>query len=39
MRAAHAVGGMRAVLGRLIGDTAEPLYGYTSTVSPIRTQV
>jgi carboxylate-amine ligase len=39
MRAAHAVGGMRAVLGRLIGDTAEPLYGYTSTVSPIRSQV
>jgi len=37
MREAHAAGGMRSVLGRLIGDTAEPLYGYTSTMSPIRT--
>jgi carboxylate-amine ligase len=39
MRAAHAVGGMSAVLERLVAETAEPLYGYTSTVSPIRTQV
>jgi carboxylate-amine ligase len=39
MRAAHASGGMPAVLERLVAETAEPLYGYTSTVSPIRTQV
>jgi carboxylate-amine ligase len=39
MREAYAAGGMRSVLGRLIGDTADPLYGYTSTMSPIRTQV
>jgi carboxylate-amine ligase len=37
MRSAHAAGGMRSVLGRLIGATAEPFYGYTSTMSPIRT--
>jgi glutamate---cysteine ligase / carboxylate-amine ligase len=37
MREAHAAGGMRSVLGRLIGATAEPVYGYTSTTSPIRT--
>ena len=39
MRAAHAAGGMPAVLERLVAETAEPFYGYTSTMSPIRTQV
>jgi hypothetical protein len=27
------------VLQRLVAETAEPLYGYTSTTSSIRTQV
>jgi carboxylate-amine ligase len=39
MRDAHAAGGMPAVLRRLVAEAAEPLYGYTSTTSPIRTQV
>jgi carboxylate-amine ligase len=39
MRAAYAAGGLPAVLERLVTETAEPLYGYTSTVSPIRTHV
>jgi carboxylate-amine ligase len=39
MRCAHATGGMPAVLARLIAEAAEPLYGYTSTTSPIRTQL
>jgi glutamate---cysteine ligase / carboxylate-amine ligase len=39
MRAAHAVGGMPAVLERIVRDSAEPLYGYTRTTSPIRTQL
>jgi carboxylate-amine ligase len=39
MRAAHAAGGLRSVMGRLVADTATPLYGYTSTMSPIRTHV
>ena len=37
MRHAHAVGGMPAVLERLVRETAEPLYGYTRTTVPIRT--
>jgi glutamate---cysteine ligase / carboxylate-amine ligase len=37
MRAAYAVGGMDAVLGTLVREAAEPLYGYTRTTSPIRT--
>jgi glutamate---cysteine ligase / carboxylate-amine ligase len=37
MRVMHAAGGMPALLERLVADTAEPLYGYTSTMSPIRT--
>jgi glutamate---cysteine ligase / carboxylate-amine ligase len=39
MRAAHAAGGMPAVLERLVAEAAEPLYGYTSTTSPIRSQL
>ena len=39
MRAARAAGGMPAVLERLVVETAAPLYGYTSTMSPIRTHV
>jgi glutamate---cysteine ligase / carboxylate-amine ligase len=39
MRAAHAAGGMNAVLERLIREAAEPLYGYTRTTSPIRTHL
>jgi glutamate---cysteine ligase / carboxylate-amine ligase len=39
MRDAHAAGGMPAVLARLVAEAAEPLYGYTSTTSPIRTQL
>jgi glutamate---cysteine ligase / carboxylate-amine ligase len=39
MRSAHRVGGLRAVLERLVAEAAEPLYGYTSTTSSIRTQV
>jgi carboxylate-amine ligase len=39
MREAHAAGGMPAVLARLVAEAAEPLYGYTSTTSPIRTQL
>jgi carboxylate-amine ligase len=38
MRDAHAAGGMPAVLERLVAESAEPLYGYTSTTSPSRTQ-
>jgi carboxylate-amine ligase len=39
MRAAARTGGLPAVLQRLVAETAEPLYGYTSTTSSIRTQV
>jgi hypothetical protein len=39
MRIAHAAGGMPAVLARLVAEAAEPIYGYTSTTSPIRTQL
>jgi glutamate---cysteine ligase / carboxylate-amine ligase len=39
MRHAHAVGGMPAVLARLVRETAEPLYAYTRTTVPIRTQL
>ena len=39
MRDAHAAGGMPAVLERLVAEAAEPLYRYTSTTSPIRTQL
>jgi glutamate---cysteine ligase / carboxylate-amine ligase len=39
MRTAHAAGGMVAVLERLVRETAEPLYRYTRTTSPIRTQL
>jgi carboxylate-amine ligase len=39
MRAAHAAGGMRAVLAGLIREAAEPVYGYTRTTSPIRSQL
>jgi carboxylate-amine ligase len=39
MRAAHAAGGMPGVLERLVAESAEPLYGYTSTTSPIRSQL
>jgi carboxylate-amine ligase len=39
MRAAAQAGGTSAVLERLVAETAEPLYGYTSTMSSIRTQV
>ena len=34
MRAAHAAGGMDAVLARLVAET----YGSTQTTSPIRSQ-
>ncbi len=39
MRARHATGGMEAVLAGLVGETAERLYGYTRTTSPIRTHL
>jgi glutamate---cysteine ligase / carboxylate-amine ligase len=39
MRHAHAADGMPAVLGRLVREAAEPLYGYTRTTVPIRTQL
>ncbi|MGH2950073.1 MAG: hypothetical protein ACRDPC_28050, partial [Solirubrobacteraceae bacterium] len=39
MRARHATGGMRAVLAGLVGEAAEPFYGYTRTTSPIRTHL
>jgi carboxylate-amine ligase len=39
MRHAHAAGGMPAVLGRLVRETARPLYGYTRTTVPMRTQL
>ena len=39
MRGAHVAGGLPAVLERLVAESAEPLYGYTSTTSPIRTQL
>jgi len=39
MRHAHAVGGLPAVLERLVGEAAEPLYGYTRTTVPMRTQL
>jgi glutamate---cysteine ligase / carboxylate-amine ligase len=39
MRSAHAAGGMPAVLGRLVRESAEPLYGYTRTTVPMRTQL
>jgi glutamate---cysteine ligase / carboxylate-amine ligase len=39
MRHAHAAGGMPAVLGRLVREAAQPLYGYTRTTVPIRTQL
>ena len=39
MRAACADGGMGAVLDGLVRETREPLYGYTRTTSPMRTQL
>ena len=39
MRHAHAVGGLPAVLERLVCEAAEPLYGYTRTTVPMRTQL
>ena len=39
MRDAHAAGGLPAVLERLVGEAAEPLYGYTRTTVPMRTQL
>ena len=39
MRHAHAVGGMPAVLERLVRESAETLYGYTRTTVPMRTQL
>jgi glutamate---cysteine ligase / carboxylate-amine ligase len=39
MRREHAAGGMPAVLGRLVREAAEPLYGYTRTTVPMRTQL
>jgi carboxylate-amine ligase len=39
MRHAHAAGGMPAVLQRLVSESAQPLYGYTRTTVPIRTQL
>jgi carboxylate-amine ligase len=39
MRDAHAVGGMPAVLARLVAESARPLYGYTRTTVPMRTQL
>jgi carboxylate-amine ligase len=39
MRHAHAVGGLPAVLERLVSESAEPAYGYTRTTVPIRTQL
>jgi len=39
MRHAHAAGRMPAVLERLVREAAEPLYGYTRTTVPIRTQL
>jgi glutamate---cysteine ligase / carboxylate-amine ligase len=39
MRHAHTVGGIPAVLERLVRDTAETLYGNTRTTVPMRTQL
>jgi len=39
MRDAHAAGGLPEVLERLVRESAEPLYGYTRTTVPIRTQL
>jgi glutamate---cysteine ligase / carboxylate-amine ligase len=39
MRTAYAVGGMTSVLAVLVREAAEPLYGYTRTTSPIRSQL
>jgi carboxylate-amine ligase len=39
MRRAHAAGGMPAVLAGLVAESAQPLYGYTRTTVPIRTQL
>jgi len=39
MRDAHAAGGLPAVLERLVREAAEPLYGYTRTTVPMRTQL
>jgi glutamate---cysteine ligase / carboxylate-amine ligase len=39
MRNAHAAGGMPAVLEGLVLEAAEPLYEYTRTTVPIRTQL
>ena len=39
MRRAHAAGGMPAVLARLVAESAQPLYGYTRTTVPMRTQL
>ncbi len=39
MRDAHAAGGLPAVLERLVAEAAEPLYGYTRTTVPMRTQL
>jgi len=39
MRGAHAAGGMPAVVARLVAESAQPLYGYTRTTVPMRTQL
>jgi carboxylate-amine ligase len=39
MRAAHAAGGLPAVLEQLVREAAEPRYGYTRTTVPMRTQL
>jgi glutamate---cysteine ligase / carboxylate-amine ligase len=39
MRRAHAAGGMPAVLAQLVDESAWPLYGYTRTTVPMRTQL
>jgi carboxylate-amine ligase len=39
MRHAHAVGGLPAVLEQLVRESAEPVYGYTRTTVPMRTQL
>jgi len=39
MRHTHAAGGMPAVLARLVREAAQPLYGYTRTTVPMRTQL
>jgi glutamate---cysteine ligase / carboxylate-amine ligase len=39
MRRTHAAGGMDAVLAQLVDEAARPLYGYTRTTVPIRTQL